>query len=91
MDTFHESPQALIAHHCAELRREFPRIESCEARLGSAGDDLALRHSLALDIRLPQRQLLVCGEARHDALAAVHAAFDQARGRLADGARRERA
>jgi hypothetical protein len=88
MDAFHESPQALIAHHCAELRRQFPRIERCSARLGSAGEDLALRHSLALDIRLPQRQLLVCGEARHDALAAIHAAFDEARRRLANDPQR---
>jgi hypothetical protein len=77
------SVSALIAHEIAELRGDFPRVSSCRAKIEALGEGLTQRFSLALDIRLPQCQLLVCGEDRHDALAAVFAAFEQARRRLA--------
>lgn len=82
------SIDALIGHESAALRNEFPRVDECRARLESLSEDLAQRFSLGLDIRLPQSQLLVCGKAKHDAHAAVYAAFEEARERLAEHERR---
>ena len=86
MDTTRPSPATLIALQTADMRRHFPRILSCHARIDVTGEGLTERFSVELDIRLPQRQCLIPGEARHDALAAIHAAFTQAREHLASSA-----
>jgi hypothetical protein len=83
MDTTKPSPATLIALQTADLRRHFPRILGCQARMDVAGEGLTERFSVVLDIRMPQRQCMIAGEARHDALAAIYAAFTQAREHLA--------
>lgn len=82
MDTATPTIDHLIEHQVAELRRRFPRVLSCRTRMDAFGEGLTSRYSLELDIRLPERQCLIAGEARHDAHAAVYSAFEQAQRRL---------
>jgi hypothetical protein len=80
------SVDALIAHETAALRSAFPLIDACCAGIEILNEGLAARFSVGLDIRLPESQVLVSGEAKHDAFAAVFAAFEHARQRLTEPA-----
>jgi hypothetical protein len=80
MDT--ESLQARIEHESAELRALYPHIKDCQAALRRWSDAEGVHHSLHLDIRWPQHQSLVSGEAHADAAVAIEAGFRTARQRV---------
>jgi hypothetical protein len=77
-----QSVQARIEHETAELRVRFPGITDCHTALVQWRQGEATRWSLHLDIRWPQHQTLVSGEARDSAEAAIEAAFRQAKERI---------
>ena len=83
-----DSLDALIAHESAELRAAFPQISKCRARMETLNEGESRRYSLLLDIHLPQHQSLISGKSKHDAHAAVFAAFEEARRRLDEATRR---
>ena len=80
MDT--DSLHAHIEHHAAELRSEYPHIKDCHSALVQWDECGEKRYSLYLDIRWPQHQTIVSGEAKDSAEAAISAAFQNARQRL---------
>jgi hypothetical protein len=82
-----DSLDGLIAHEGAELRAVFPQVSACRARVEILSEGEARRYCVLLDIRAPQRQLLISGKSKHDAHAAVYAAFEQARHQLDTAAR----
>jgi ribosome-associated translation inhibitor RaiA len=82
MDTAKPTVDHLIDRQTAELRHDFPGVLDCRARMDTSGEGLTQRFSLELDVRLSQGQCLVAGESHHDALAAIYAAFNEARTRL---------
>lgn len=77
-----QSVQARIEHETAQLRSLYPRISVCHTALVQWKDGDATRYSLHLDIRWPQHQTLLSGEARDTAEAAIEAAVQAARERL---------
>jgi hypothetical protein len=77
-----ESLQALVQHELVELQARFPRIGVCRSTLDEWQEDEASRYALRLDIRWPQHQTLVSGDAKDNPLDAVRAAFDAARAQL---------
>lgn len=77
-----QSVQARMEHETAQLRALFPRITACHTALVQWREGDAVRWSLHLDIRWPQHQTLLGGEARDSAEAAIDAAFRQAKERL---------
>jgi hypothetical protein len=78
-----ESLQAQIHHEVAELQAHFPQIAACRATLDEWQDeDRVSRYCLRLDIRWPQRQLLISGEPKNSAPGALRAALDAARRQL---------
>ncbi|HJY76432.1 MAG TPA: hypothetical protein VKE95_07360 [Burkholderiales bacterium] len=77
-----DSVQARIEHESAELRARYPHITGCHSALIQWSDAGRKRYSLALDLRWPEHQTLVSGEAMDDAGAAVAAAFARARQRV---------
>jgi len=74
-----DSVQARIEHESAELRAHYPHITGCHSALIQWNDAGRKRYSLSLDIRWPQHQTLMNGEAMEDAGAAIAAAFSRAR------------
>ncbi len=85
-----ESLQARIELELARLKAHFPRITACRGTLDEwqeAGDS---RYALRLDIRLPQHQTLLSGEAKDNPLAALRAALAAAERRLRCGPDRKR-
>jgi hypothetical protein len=74
-----ESLQTRIEHELAELRSRFPQISACHSALEEWTEDRENRFALRLDIRWPQHQTLVSGDAKDNPLDAVRAAFDAAR------------
>jgi hypothetical protein len=87
-----ENIHARIEHETAELRSCHPRITTCHSALAQWSEGAQRRYSVNLDIRWPQHQSLIAGEARDSAEAAIAAAFQAARERLQplDPARRPR-
>jgi hypothetical protein len=81
-----ESLQAQIALESAELRARYPQITGCGTMLVGWDEAGRKRYSLQLDIRWPQHQTLVSGEAKDDALAAIAAGFECARKRVHEAA-----
>jgi hypothetical protein len=77
-----QSVQARIEHETAQLRSLHPRISVCHTALVQWKDGDATRYSLHLDIRMPQHQTLLSGEARDTPEAAIEAAFKAAKERL---------
>jgi len=77
-----EAPQARIQHESAELMARYPHISVCRAVLDEWQEGSERRYSLSLDIRGPQHQTLISGEAKASAAAAIGAAFKKARRRL---------
>jgi len=77
-----ESLQAQIHHEVAEFQARFPQISACRTTLEEWKEEGASRYSLRLDIRWPQHQTLVSGEAKDDPLGAVRAALESARRQL---------
>ena len=74
-----DSIQAAIAHQVAELRAQHPAITECLSALVQWKDDAAVRYSLHLDIRMPQRQTIVSGPVEPSAQAAIESACRKAR------------
>ena len=74
-----DSVQARIAHESAELRALFPHITDCHSALVQWSESGRSRYSLKLDIRWPQHQTLLNGQAMDDAAGAISAAFARAR------------
>lgn len=82
-----ETLQARIHHEIAEFQARFPQIRACRSTLDEWQDEGGSRYALRLDIRWPEHQTLVSGEAKDSPLAAVHAALDAARQLLQQGAK----
>jgi hypothetical protein len=77
-----DSVHARIEHETADLRARHPQVTDCHTALVQWNDGGERRYSLMLDIRSPNRQTLVSGEARDSADAAIDAAFRTAKERL---------
>jgi hypothetical protein len=77
-----DSVHARIEHETAELRARYPHITDCRTALVKWDDAGKKRYSLNLDIRWPQHQTLLNGEAMDEAGAAIAAAFTRARQRV---------
>jgi len=74
-----DSVHARIEHESAELRARYPHVTDCRSALVQWNEAGKKRYSLKLDLRWPQHQTLLNGEAMDDAGAAIAAAFAQAR------------
>ncbi len=81
-----DSVHARIEHESAELRARYPHITDCRTALVQWNDAGKKRYSLKLDIRWPEHQTLLSGEAMDDADAAITAAFARARQRVQEAA-----
>lgn len=81
-----DSVHAHIEHESAELRARYPHITDCRTALVQWSEAGKKRYSLRLDIRWPQHQTLLNGEAMEDAGAAIAAAFGRARQRVQEAA-----
>lgn len=81
-----DSLQARIQHESAELMALYPKISACRTILDEWKDGVDSRYSLRLDIRGPNHQTLISGEAKDTAAAAIAAAFKDARQRLHEAA-----
>jgi len=81
-----DSIQARIEHETAELHALYPHIEKCHTALVRWTDPEGSHYSLGLDIRWPQHQTLVSGEAKDSPTAAIAAAFATARQRVREAA-----
>jgi hypothetical protein len=81
-----DSLHARIEHESAELRALYPHIKDCRTALVRWTDPEGVHYSLGLDIRWPQHQTLVSGEAKDSAPAAIAAAFQTARERVHEAA-----
>ncbi len=81
-----DSVHARIEHESAELRARYPHITDCRTALVQWNDAGKKRYSLKLDIRWPEHQTLLSGEAMDDAGAAITAAFARARQRVQEAA-----
>ena len=81
-----DSVHARIAHESAELRARYPYITDCQSALVQWNDAGKKRYSLRLDIRWPQHQTLLSGQAMEDAAGAISAAFADARQRVNEAA-----
>ena len=77
-----QSTHERIEQETVQLRAGFPHIEHCHSALVQWKDGDDPRYSLYLDIRWPQHQTLISGQARDSAEAAIGAAFQAARERL---------
>ena len=77
-----QSTPERIEQETVQLRAAFPCIRDCLTALVQWNEGDAARYSLHLDIRWPQHQTLISGQARDSAEAAVGAAFQAARERL---------
>ena len=81
-----ESLQARIEHEGGELRALYPHIKTCDTALVRWTDAAGPHYSLRIDVRWPNHQTLVCGEARDSAEAAIDAGFRKARERVHEAA-----
>lgn len=81
-----DSVHARIEHESAELRARYPHITDCRTVLVQWDEAGKKRYSLKLDVRWPQHQTLLSGEAKDDAGAAISAAFATARQRVQEAA-----
>ena len=81
-----DSVHARIEHESAELRARFPHISECHTALVQWNEAGKKRYSLKLDLRWPQHQTLLNGEAMDEVGAAISAAFARARQRVQEAA-----
>lgn len=81
-----DSLHARIEHESAGLRARHPQITDCHSAMVQWTKDGEKRYALHLDIRWPEHQTLVSGEAKDSATAAIAAAFETARQRLHEAA-----
>ncbi len=77
-----ESLQAQIHHEVAEFQARFPQITACRSTLDEWLEEGRSRYAVRLDIRWPEHQTLVSGEAKDSPLGAVRAALETARRQL---------
>jgi hypothetical protein len=77
-----DSLHARIEHETAELCTLYPHIKDCYSAMVHWTDAEGSHYSLSLDIRWPQHQTLVSGEAKDSAAAAVESGFRTARLRV---------
>ena len=80
-----ESLRARIHHEVAEFQARFPAIAACRSTLDEWLEDGRTRYSLRLDIRWPEHQTLLTGEAKDSPLGAVRAALEAAQRQLQQG------
>jgi len=80
-----ESLQAQIHHEVAEFQARFPQITACRSTLDEWLEEGRCRYALRLDIRWPEHQTLVSGEAQDSPLGAAHSALESARRQLQQG------
>ena len=81
-----DSIHARIEHESAELRARYPHVTECRTALVQLNEAGKKRYSLKLDLRWPQHQTLLNGDAMDDAGAAISAAFARARQRVEEAA-----
>ena len=81
-----DSVHARIEHESAELRARYPHITDCRTALVQWNEAGKKRYSLKLDVRWPQHQTLLNGDAMDDVGAAICAAFARARQRVQEAA-----
>ena len=81
-----DSVHARIEHESAELRARFPHISVCHTALVQWNEAGKKRYSLKLDLRWPQHQTLLNGDAMDEVGAAISAAFARARQRVQEAA-----
>lgn len=81
-----ETLQARIHHELAEFQACFPQIRACRSTLDEWQDEDGSHYALRLDIRWPEHQTLLSGEAKDNPLGAVRAALDAARRQLQQAA-----
>jgi hypothetical protein len=74
-----DSVHARIEHESAELRARYPQITACRSALVQWNEAGKKRYSLKLDVRWPQHQTLLNGDAMDEVGAAISAAFARAR------------
>ena len=87
-----EQQEALVQKKVDWLKRYYPRILSCRVAI-----DAPVRHhrdggpyQVRIDLKVPGSDLAVTNQAEEEFAVAVREAFDAARRRLADYARRQR-
>lgn len=81
-----DSIHARVEHESAELRARFPHITECRSALVQWNEAGKKIYSLKLDLRWPQHQTLLAGDATEDAGAAIATAFAHARQRVQEAA-----
>jgi hypothetical protein len=81
-----DSLQAQIQHESAELHALYPDIKKCHTALVRWTDPEGGHYSLRLDIRWSGHQMLVSGEVKDSAAAAIEAGFKKARQRVHEAA-----
>jgi hypothetical protein len=74
--------RAAVRPDVDELKQAFPAITECRLDVRMVNGDTLPRFSVHLDLRLPQRQIIVSGEPRKTMLGALHAALGTARAQL---------
>jgi hypothetical protein len=73
-----QSLEARIQVELGALRARFAQVTASRSRIEEWQEGGAKHYSLQLELRSPQRQLLVSGEARDNPLDALRAALDAA-------------
>ena len=81
-----DSVHARIEHESADLRARYPHVTACNTALVQWDEAGKKRYSLRLDLRWPEHQTLLNGDAMDDAGAAIAAAFARARQRVQEAA-----
>lgn len=85
-----DAVRAHIERRSSELRALHPDLTRCDTAFSRRREGDNLSYSLYLDLRWPQRQLLVTGPAHSDAGVAIDAAFQEARTRIEEAVRASR-
>ena len=78
-----ERLRAAIRSDFDRLKDQHADLRDCRVALKMVGGDVSPCFSAHLDLRLPQRQVIISGEARDTAADALRAALEAARRHLA--------
>jgi hypothetical protein len=84
--TLYETHYGACHYERVHQRALYPHIKDCHTAMIHWTDGEGSHYSLRLDVRWPQHQTLVSGEAKDDAAAALAAGFHAARERLREAA-----
>ncbi|TAK86808.1 MAG: hypothetical protein EPO20_06160 [Betaproteobacteria bacterium] len=77
-----ETLEGRIQLELAQLQARFPQVSACRSTLDEWQEDGNSRYALRLDIRWPQHQTLVSGDAKDNPLGALRAALEAAERQL---------